>query len=116
MRGKVMLSTMAATLACAGATAQERTGYQQIAAGDFAGARSALEAESRTYPRRPDLMLNLAAVDVRSGRLTEARDLYRSVLARPDTGMDLPNGAVASSHDLARTGLLRLDSLRTASR
>jgi Tfp pilus assembly protein PilF len=116
MRGKALLVAMAAATLATSAGAQERTGYRQIAAGDFSAARAELEAESRTYPRRPDLMLNLAAVNVRAGRLSEARDLYRSVLARGDTAMDMPNGAVLSSHALAQAGLARLDAVRTASR
>jgi len=115
MRGLAILAlTLAAT--ATGATAQERTGYARIAAGDFAGARAELEAESRTYPRRPDLMLNLAAVQRRDGQYAAARDLYRSVLSRADMGMDMPDGTVASSHALARQGLAHLTAMNTASR
>jgi len=116
MRGMAFLAAGMAAMLATGASAQDRTGYRQIAAGDFSAARVELEAESRTYPRRPDLMLNLAAVNLRAGRTAEARDLYRSVLTRADTGMDMPDGSVASSHALAQAGLVRLEATRTASR
>ena len=116
MRGVIIFGAAAAALIATGAMAQERTGYRQIAAGNFAAAQSELEAETRTYPRRPDLLLNLAAVYRRSGRTADARELYRSVLARPDAGMDLPDGRVASSHALAHAGLDRLGTVRVTAR
>jgi len=98
------------------AAAQERTGYTRIAAGDFAGAQAELEQERRTYPRSPELLLNLAAVYRRAGRLSEARSLYRSVLARGPVDMEMPAGGVASSYDLARIGIERLDAARISAR
>jgi hypothetical protein len=41
----------------------------------------------------------------RTGREADARALYKRVLERRDIAMDLPSGAVASSHDLARRAL-----------
>ena len=40
-----------------------------------------------------------------TGREADARALYKRVLERRDIAMDLPSGAVASSHDLARRAL-----------
>jgi len=116
MRVLALAAAATAALSPTGAAAQERSGYAQIASGDFAAARAVLEAESRTYPRRPDLLLNLAAVNGRAGRAGEARALYRDVLARADAPMDLPDGRVASSHALARAGLARLDPVRVTAR
>ncbi len=106
---RVIVATMLAG-ACltTPALAQDRTGYQAIAAGDFTTAVKRIEAERRIFPDRPELMLNLAAAYARTGRTTEARALYSDVLERPQVGMDMPNGAIVSSHDVATRGLSRL--------
>jgi len=98
------------------ALASERSGYTQIAAQDWAGAERMLLAELRTYPARPELMLNLAAVYVRTGRLEQARDLYAAVLKRRAVAMDLPSGEVRSSHALAELALARLPAQVAAAR
>ncbi|MEG3085286.1 tetratricopeptide repeat protein [Sphingomonas sp. PB2P12] len=85
----------------------DRTGYTSIAAGDLAAAEQRIVAERKIFPRRPELMLNLASVYRRTGRESEARALYAAVLERPAIAMDLPSGAVSSSHDLASRGLAR---------
>ncbi|VVT18031.1 conserved exported hypothetical protein [Sphingomonas aurantiaca] len=85
----------------------DRTGYRAIAAGDLATAEQRIVAERRIFPQRPELMLNLASVYARTGRDSEARALYAAVLARPSVALDLPSGAVASSHDLANLALRR---------
>ncbi|GAA0660768.1 Flp pilus assembly protein TadD [Sphingomonas insulae] len=90
------------------ALAQDRTGYQAIAAGDYVQAAKRIEAERRIFPDRPELMLNLAAAYARTGRTGEARALYSDVLQRPVVAMDMPDGAVISSHDVATRGLSRL--------
>lgn len=88
--------------------AAQRTGYQAIVAGDFATATRQIEAERRIFPQRPELMLNLAVAYARMGRTADARALYADVLRRPVVAMDMPNGAVLSSHDVAARGLSRL--------
>ncbi len=85
----------------------DRTGYSAIAAGDFATAEQRIVAERRIFPQRPELMLNLASVYQRTGRPAAARALYAAVLDRPAVGMDMPSGAVVSSHDLASRALSR---------
>ena len=87
------------------AVAGDQNGYQAIVSGDLATAERAIVAEQKLYPDRPELMLNLAAVYRRTGRTAEARTLYMRVLERRPIAMDLPSGAVASSHDLARRAL-----------
>jgi thioredoxin-like negative regulator of GroEL len=106
---RMMVATMLAG-ACltTPALAADRTGYQAIAAGDFAAAATRIEAERRIFPERPELMLNLAVAYARTGRIMDARALYGDVLARPAVAMDMPNGAVVSSHDVAARGLSRL--------
>ncbi len=90
------------------ALAADRTGYQAIAAGDFTVAAKRIEAERRIFPDRPELMLNLAVAYARTGRTSDARALYSEVLQRPEVAMDMPNGAIVSSHDVATRGLSRM--------
>ncbi|USU04987.1 tetratricopeptide repeat protein [Sphingomonadaceae bacterium OTU29MARTA1] len=90
------------------ALAADRTGYQAIAAGDFTAAAKRIEAERRIFPDRPELMLNLAVAYARTGRTSDARALYSEVLQRPEVAMDMPNGAIVSSHDVATRGLSRM--------
>lgn len=99
---------LAAACVTTPALAADRTGYQAIAAGDFSAAAKRIEAERRIFPERPELMLNLAVAYARTGRSADARALYRDVLDRPAVAMDLPNGNVVSSHDVATRGLSRL--------
>ncbi|WP_176499504.1 tetratricopeptide repeat protein [Sphingomonas sp. HMP9] len=104
----VLATLGAATPALADqSTTVDRTGYTAIAAGDLSTAEQRIVAERRIFPQRPELMLNLASVYHRTGRDSEARALYAAVLERPPVAMDLPSGAVVSSHDLASRALAR---------
>ena len=99
------------------AVAGERTATEAIQKGDFRAAERTLVAERRIFPERPELMLNLAAVYARTARPDAARVLYDDVLARDPVAMDMPSGAVVSSHDVALLGLKQLDGAgRFASR
>lgn len=89
------------------ALAADRNGYAQIAAGNMQAAEQRITAERRIFPDRPELMLNLAAVYRQTGREAQARALYATVLDRPAVALDLPSGAVVSSHDLASRALAR---------
>lgn len=89
----------------------DRTGYTAIVSGDLDMAERRLVAERRIFPERPELMLNLASVYHRTGRESAARALYAAVLDRPSVAMDLPSGAVVSSHDLATQALGRQSQL-----
>ncbi|MEI9850851.1 MAG: tetratricopeptide repeat protein [Sphingomonas sp.] len=86
-----------------------------IARGDFTRAERDLLAELRIHPDRPELLLNLAAVYSRTGRQAEARGLYEKVLAQSEVLMDLDADRTAGSHAIARIGLRRLATMRTAS-
>ncbi|MEG8043147.1 tetratricopeptide repeat protein [Sphingomonas faeni] len=102
----VLATLGAATPALAAASATvDRTGYTAIAAGDLSTAEQRILAERKIFPQRPELMLNLASVYHRTGRESEARALYAAVLARPAVAMDMPSGAVLSSHDIASRAL-----------
>ena len=85
----------------------ERSGYSAIVSGDLDMAERRLVAERRIFPQRPELMLNLASVYHRTGRESDAHALYAQVLDRPAVAMDLPSGAVVSSHELAIQALGR---------
>ena len=85
--------------------AAERTGFQAIAAGNLDMAQRQIQAARRADPSRPELMLNLAAVYIQTGRASDARDLYAAVLRAPSVAMDMPSGAVLSSHEVAARGL-----------
>ena len=105
MRKMMLIGAVVACAVALPATAKDRSGYVSIAAGSLSEAERTLNAERAIFPDRPELMLNLAAVYRRTGRTAEARTLYMRVLERRPIAMDLPSGAVASSHDLARRAL-----------
>lgn len=88
--------------------ASERTGYAAIATGDLAAAERTLLAERRIFPDRPELMLNLAAVYAKTGRVDAARALYEDVRTRRPTALRTGGGITVSSHDVAALGLSRL--------
>ena len=96
--------------------AAERTGFQAIAAGNYAMAERQIAAGLRADPDRPELMLNMAAVYVQTGRIAQARSMYAAVLGEPVAAMDMPSGAVVSSHDVATRGLQRLPQQNLATR
>ncbi|WP_294234396.1 tetratricopeptide repeat protein [uncultured Sphingomonas sp.] len=112
MRGVVSVILVAAAGMATPAMAQDswpqRTGFQQILAGDFATAERTLLDERRADPRSPELMLNLAAVYAKTGRAADARALYDAVLEEKAVALDMPSGAILSSHTVARTGLRHL--------
>jgi hypothetical protein len=101
------LIVLAAVSAATPTLAADRSGYSQIAAGNLSDAEQRIVAERRIFPDRPELMLNLAAVYRNTGRDAQARALYAAVLDRPAVSMDLPSGAVASSHAVAQRALAR---------
>jgi Flp pilus assembly protein TadD len=95
---------------CGGAVASNTdSGYSEIARGDYTAAELRLSKEQRMFRHEPDLMLNMAYVYAQTGRLAQARALYRSVLTMPDEMLDMPQGSSMASHDLAKAALLRLN-------
>lgn len=114
MRTMVMACGVVALALGGQALAKDRVGYTAIATGSLAEAEQRLMAERNIFPDRPELMLNLAAVYARTGRLAQARALYGDVLERTPVAMDMADGSVESSHDLAHRGLSRLGSTMAA--
>src|SRR5688572_15019268 len=107
---RVVLAGMAlfAPLAVLAAPAQaqssdgDRVASAAIAKGDLAGAERTLTRELRIHPNRPELLLNLAAVYVKTGRPGEAQVLYQRVLSQDEVLMDLSPEQSAGSHTLAK--------------
>lgn len=115
----VVLCAIAAAVTGPAAWAQSEPVARAHAAlmnGNYAVAERLLVAEQRIYPRRSEVLLNLAALYATTGRRGEALQLYRTVLAQPDTTMDLSAERTASAHSIARTGLDRLSGVQTAAR
>ena len=98
-------------MASGSALAADRTATGAILAGDYATAERTLATERRIFPKRPELMLNLAAVYRQTGREAEARALYADVLRREAVPMDMIDQRTASSHAIAQVGLARLSQV-----
>lgn len=88
----------------------------QILNGAYDKAEQKLLAELRVHPNRPELLLNLAAVYVQTGRDSEARALYSKVLAQEDILMDISAERTAGSHVIAQNGLKRIDTVQFSAR
>lgn len=102
--GMLVLAAMIASPALAA----DRIGYEAIAAGDLSRAERALSAERAIFPRRPEVLLNLAAIYARTNRAAQARALYDDVLTAAPVALDVADGYTLSSHDVAQRGLSRL--------
>ena len=93
-----------------------RTAHSAYTQGDFARAEHVLKAEQRVFPNRPEVLVNLAAVYARTGRMQQAAALYRQILDGKDIALDVSADRTASSHAIARSGLQRVSGLQTAAR
>jgi thioredoxin-like negative regulator of GroEL len=116
MRFSVITLSLVALATPLSVGAQQRTGYSQIVSGDLQRAEHTLIAERRVFPQSPELMLNLAAVYQKTGRLDQARALYDMVLGQPEVMMDMSADRVVGSHRIAQTGLRRLSDVKLSSR
>ncbi|MCA1199768.1 tetratricopeptide repeat protein [Sphingomonas sp. R647] len=112
----VVAAPLALTPAVQAQTTEQPNAHLAIAAGDHDLAERQLLAEQRIFPTRPEVMLNLAAVYARTGRVSEARALYHRVLAQKPVAMDVSDGQIAPSHIVAQRGIRQLDSQQMAGR
>jgi hypothetical protein len=113
MRIGLVLLAAAPLLAALPAQAQDSAvASTQIVQGEY----SKLLTELRIHPGRPELLLNLAAVYSKTGRVGEARSLYAEVLGTDDVLMDLSSEQAVGSHALAQRGLRRLDAVQFSAR
>lgn len=103
-----LIGAAIALAAASGAAAADRTAASAIVAHDYLKAEHTLVAERRIFPKRPELMLNLAAVYRQTGRTAEAQALYADVLRRENLPMDMLDQRVVSSHAIARAQLSQL--------
>lgn len=108
MRIELVMAGVAVIAATAPAAAQDRLGATQIATGNLTAAEASLNAERAIFPKRPEVLLNLAMIYAKTGRLEAARIYYDRVLALDAVAMDLATGEIASSHLIAERGLARL--------
>jgi hypothetical protein len=79
--------------------------YETIRGGMLGKAETKLMRAHMRQPHSPEIMLNLAAVQIMTGRPVLAGSLYRSVLNQPPVAINMPSGQVVSSHEVARRGL-----------
>lgn len=113
---RTMLFVALAAGLAAPSVARDRTGFLAISAGDYQKAEERLIVERRIFPRRPELMINLATVYARTDRLAEAATLYRAALDTAPVEMVLPDGSTASSRTIAQRGLDSLGGTTVALR
>ena len=91
------------------ASAENWNGAAQIARGDYAAAERIIVREQRLFPRDTDLLINLATVYARTGRVAEARRTYALAAAQPDEQLDMTSSRTMSSRALATGALRSLD-------
>lgn len=119
-RALIVTSALAAGLLMAAtpgqASTEDNNGATQIARGDYAAAEAIIRHEQRLFPTDPDLMLNLAMVYARTGRLDEARRLYRAVLDRPAVPLLVGGDREQSSHAIASEALRQLNAVTITAR
>ena len=113
MRNSVRALIVAAALGVAATTTQaaiadDFSGHRQIMSGDYAAAEKLLVDQLRQFPSDADLAINLAAVYVHQGRISEARALYNRVMAHPNDLLDIDADHSIWSHDAAIAGLARI--------
>ena len=112
----VLAAPLALIPAAQAQTTEQPNAHLAIAAGDYAAAERQLLAEQRIFPARAEVMLNLAAVYAKTGRVAEARAMYHRVLALKPVAMDVADGQVTASHAVAQRGVRLLDSAQMAGR
>lgn len=108
---------MIAVATCPSAQARENgAATTLITQGAYGEAEAQLMRELRIYPERPELLLNLAAVYARTGRVDDARSLYTRVLSQDEVLMDLASQRTVGSHRVAQVGLDRLTPVQFTAR
>ena len=108
VRKTALILAAAGALMPAIAIAQTGTSYQLVARGHFDAAIDRLEERRRDQIETPEATLNLATAYAQTGKTAKARSLYAEVLAQPAVDLDLANGDIATSHQIAQRGLTML--------
>jgi thioredoxin-like negative regulator of GroEL len=108
MRSLIIASLLAVTATPAFAfpttAVPDPYGAHAIARGDHARMEPRLAQAFAKGDRSPEVLLNLAAIQMKAGQPGTAHDLLRMVLDTPNTDMATLNGS-AWSHDLARRAM-----------
>lgn len=86
---------------------EQRYGFNAIQRDDLAGAEARLVAQRLQEPNEPSVLINLAHVYAKTGRMGQAEALYRQVLAGDNVLMLTGERHQLWSHDLAQRGLDR---------
>lgn len=109
MRGFAVLAAGAAFIAsAAGAQTQEQAyGFNAIQRHDLTAAEARLVAQRAAEPNEPSVLINLAHVYSKTGRVDQAAALYRQVLAGENVMLATADREGVWSHDLAQRGLAR---------
>ena len=79
-------------------------GANAIADARFTGVQDRLVAAYERGDRRPEVLLNLAAIRTQQAERGQARALYREVLDQPNVDLATLKGS-AWSHEIARRGM-----------
>ncbi|MBS0502981.1 MAG: tetratricopeptide repeat protein [Proteobacteria bacterium] len=94
------------------AQSQEQTyGFNAIARDDLAAAEARLSAQRAAEPREPSVLLNLAYIYARTGRVDQATALYKQVMASENVLMTTGGRQQLWSHDIAQRGMSRTAAL-----
>ena len=81
-----------------------------LIAKDYGKAARRLAAARPDAANDPARLINLGNAYVGLGRMTDAREAYRSARFAPDTTLVLANGEESSSRDVARRAMGRLEA------
>ncbi len=85
-------------------------GFDAIVAGDLQTAESQIENARTVAADDPARLLNLGYIHMRTGRTQSAQRLFESVRDhRSGVMLQLANGEVADSRDVARRALVRMN-------
>jgi len=83
-------------------------GFDALVRADYATAEAQLRADRRVAEKDPARLINLGQVFARTGRITEARRLFRQALQVADVELVLADDRAMGSHDAARAALREL--------
>ena len=103
----VILGAALAATAAGAQTQEQRYGFDAIQRADLTAAEARLIAERIAQPNEPSVLINLAHIYTKTGRVAQAETLYRQVLATADVMMLTGNRGQIGSHALAQRGLER---------
>lgn len=105
--GAIILGTALVATAAGAQTQEQRYGFDAIQRADLTAAEARLSAERIAQPDEPSVLINLAHIYAKTGRMAQAETLYRQVLGGENVLMLTGSRRQLWSHDLAQNGLAR---------